>query len=341
MRYFWIIIAFFLASQSLASQDNTIPSEKENPKSGNINRVFGSAPPMTIMIHVMDDTKLFAVNSPIKNNWNNAEERFLTPHLLNLPMLGGWHGDRQANLEEILLAHPDLIVLWDTPLLSALAIPQLEKINIPFIKVSIERTDLFPQAFRTVGEALGKRERGEALATYAEEEIRQLQDFIASIPSDKRVRVYYAEDQEGLRTDCDYSFHAEPIGFAGGLNVQQCSQSTVMGMVSINFEQILRYNPDVIVAQEEEFLRKITQDDKWQNLTAVKKKKVYLVPRTPFNWLDRPPSFMRILGTHWLTSKFYPESYPYDLRSKAKSFFDLFFGVTLSDNEMATLFPSL
>lgn len=302
-------------------------------------RIFGSAPPITLLIAVLDDDRLVAINAPLKNNWNNAEPRFLSSHLPTLPILGGWHGDKQPNLEQILLAHPDLIVAWDTPLLNDRLTQDLHKINIPCLRLNIDQTEFYPQVFRTLGAALGRTERAEQLARYAEEEIRQLHEFTAQIQADRRVRVYYAESQDGLRTDCDRSFHAEPFRLAGGENIWRCTQDSVMGMATVTFEQILQENPEVIIAQDAAFMERVHTDAMWKNLQAVQKNKVFLVPRTPFNWLDRPPSFMRILGAHWLAATLYPETYPYDIREKAQIFFQLFFGVSFNESELRALLP--
>lgn len=306
-----------------------------------VQRVFGSAPPMSLMVHVLDSGKLVAVNMPARNSANNGEARFLGQRFLSLPVLGGWHGDRRPNLEEILLVRPDLIVFWDTALINEFAQADLNRIDRPVVRLNIDRTDNYPEAFRRLGRALGCNERAERLAAYIEEELRQLQAFLATIPENKRVRVYYAEDRDGLRSDCDRSFHAEPIGFAGGDNVLKCVQNTVMGMQSVNFEQLLNLDPEVIVAQDAAFLQTIQNDGKWQHLRAVRDRRVVLVPKTPCNWLDRPPSFMRVLGTHWLARTFYPDRYPYDLRHKTRAFFALFFGVELTDAELTAFFPFL
>jgi len=112
-------------------------------------------------------------------------------------------------------------------------------------------------------------------------------------------------------------------------------------MQEISFEQVMTYNPDVIIVQDEQFYETIFQDKKWSMLKAVKAKRVYLVPKTPFNWTDRPPSFMRIIGAHWLASLFYPKQYPYSIQSKVKAYYQLFFGVTLSDADLKRYFQSL
>lgn len=331
-RILWTL-ALLLAVQTWAVAADSGASP--GPPSTTIStRVFGSAPPMTLLVAVLASDKLIAINTPLKNSWNSADPRFLSPKLRLLPNLGGWHGNRQANLEEILQARPDLIVAWDTPLLHDHMERDLQKINLPVLRLNIDKTTAYPQVFRTLGTALGVPERGEVLARYAEEELGQLAQFVATIPEQERVRVYYAENKEGLQTDCDRSFHAEPLTLAGGRNIWQCTQDSVMGLISVNFEQLLAARPEVIIAQDPALLTTIQTDARWRNLEAVQAHKIVVVPRTPFNWLDRPPSFMRILGAHWLAAQLYPKRYPYDLRAKVRRFMQFFFAVVLSDQEI-------
>ncbi len=61
-----------------------------------------------------------------------------------------------------------------------------------------------------------------------------------------------------------------------------------MGMEKISFEQVMLYNPDVILVMENVFYKEVFSDPRWQRIKAVKNKKVYLIPNQPFNWFDRP-----------------------------------------------------
>nr|WP_320116515.1 ABC transporter substrate-binding protein [uncultured Desulfuromonas sp.] len=303
-------------------------------------RIYGTAPPITNLLYVLGGEGLIAINAPLRNPSNSADERFLSERFRRLPVLGGWHGNRHPNLEEVLRQQPDLIVSWDTPLLQGKVDGDLDRIGMKALAVNIDDTANYPQVFRQLGAAIGRAERGEQLAAWAQREVDDLQHFVASIPSAKRVRVYYAEGRDGLQTECAGSFHAEPLRYAGGRNVHQGHQTTVMGLQSISMEQLLAYDPDVIIVQNPLWYRELFNDRLWQQLTAVRKGRVALVPKTPFNWLDRPPSFMRLIGGHWLAAQFYPQRYPYDVKEKARAFFQLFFGVQLNDDELTRMmFP--
>lgn len=303
-----------------------------------ITRVYGSAPPITFMLYVIDDTPMIGVNFPQKNQDNQNGDLFLSEHFMKLPILGGWHGNNIPNLESIVAANPQVIITWDTPLLNEKTAKDLSRLSIPALKVNIDDSKNYPEVFRYLGKVLHKEERANALAHMAETYLDELKQFTQGIPNEKRTKVYYAEGEFGLQTECDISFHSEPLTLAGGNLVHKCIQNSVMGMQEVSFEQVLVYNPEVIIVQSPSFFKAIFLDSKWQMMNAVKNKQVFLVPKSPFNWTDRPPSFMRILGAHWVASKLYPQLYPYDIKEKVRVFYKLFFNVELTNDHLKNYF---
>jgi iron complex transport system substrate-binding protein len=303
-----------------------------------ITRIYGSAPPISFMIYVIDDAPLIGVNFPQTNQDNANGDKFLSKHFMSLPILGGWHGNNTPNLEAIIAAKPDVIITWDTPLLNEKTAKDLARINIPALKVNIDDSRNYPEVFRYLGKVMHKEERANALAAMAQTYLDELKTFVASVPLNERTKVYYAEGPFGLQTECDVSFHSEPLMLAGGNLVHKCVQNSVIGMQEVSFEQVLSYEPEVIIVQSPAFYKTIFEDKKWALLKAVQAKHVYLIPKSPFNWTDRPPSFMRIIGAHWIASKLYPSRYPYKIQEKVRAFYQLFFGIALSDEELKTYF---
>lgn len=303
-----------------------------------ITRLYGSAPPITFMLYVIDDTPLIGVNFPQTNKDNSDGEKFLSKHFMSLPILGGWHGNNIPNLEAIIAAKPDVIITWDTPLLNEKTAKDLARINIPALKVNIDDSRNYPEVFRYLGKVMHKEERANKLANMAQTYLDELKTFVASIPEKERTKVYYAEGDFGLQTECDISFHSEPLALAGGNLVHKCVQNSVIGLQEVSFEQVILYNPEVIIVQNPAFYKTVFNDKKWALLKAVQTKRVYLVPKSPFNWTDRPPSFMRIIGAHWIASKLYPTRYPYKIQDKVRAFYQLFFGVELNNEDLKTYF---
>jgi ABC-type Fe3+-hydroxamate transport system substrate-binding protein len=71
--------------------------------------------------------------------------------------------------------------------------------------------------------------------------------------------------------------------------------------------------------------------------SPVQQKRVYMIPNAPFNWFDRPPSFMRLLGIKWLTNVLHPDVYPIDMKQETLFFHQLFFDTTLDDQKLRHL----
>jgi len=98
---------------------------------------------------------------------------------------------------------------------------------------------------------------------------------------------------------------------------------------------VLTYDPDVVLAFSRKFHHRVTEGDSaWAMVRAVDEGRVHFIPRTPFSWFDRPPSFMRLIGLQWLTHTLYPERYPIDLQAEIREFYRLFLNVELSDQDL-------
>jgi iron complex transport system substrate-binding protein len=127
--------------------------------------------------------------------------------------------------------------------------------------------------------------------------------------------------------------HTELIPLSGGKNVCRFKAGSAMGMEKISMEQLLLYDPDVILVKERICFERIQNDARWKLLRAVRNKRFYLIPYVPFNWFDRPPSYMRLLGIQWLANLLHPDRYTIDMVKETKAFYRLFIGRELSDRE--------
>jgi iron complex transport system substrate-binding protein len=253
-----------------------------------------------------------------------------------LPVLGGLGAGPTANPESIIKSNPQVLIMWrnDRNPVDEKAIASLDKLNIPYIFVEAADMTEYPAAIRFVGQLLHREPRAEQMAKAAEKILAETTAAVNKVPANQRPKVYYAEGVDGLSTECNDSIHVQLLQLAGDVDIHRCHTASHMGMEKISLEQIIMYSPDIIVAQEKMFTDKVYQDPAWQQVKAVKDHKVYLVPRTPLNWFDRPPSFMRFMGLEWLTNCLYPKHYPLDIVKQTKSFYKTFLGVTLTDQDV-------
>jgi len=298
-----------------------------------IRRVFSESPPATYLLYALDPSLLTGINFNVKPE----ERRFLRPEFSRLPVAGAGIGQgRNINLEALLALKPDVVLMWawkDGGAGSQLA-ERLQKSGIPTVFLDLDRLESYPAIFTFLGDLVGRRERARRLANYARDTLRSVAAATAGIPERERVAVYYAEGSDGLATERESSVHAEVILLAGGRNVHRGAALNHAGMEKVSLEQVLLYNPQVIVAQERIFRDSVARDRRWQGIRAVRDGKVWLIPRGPFNWFDRPPSFMRLLGLKWFTNRLYPERYPIDIAKETRAFYRLFLGVDLRDRDL-------
>jgi len=297
-----------------------------------INRVVGVSPPCTYLLYAIDPTLIAGLNFPPSED----EQRYLPESFTGLPVIGGFFGQgRTINREVLLGVHPDLLLIWawKNPATTRKYAKIMKQLDFPQVSVKLDSIKDYPAAIRFLGAVVDRRERGEELGEYASEALNETGQIVSFIPDKGRVRVYYAEGVDGLSTEQRGSMHSELIPLAGGINVHESGLTSQFGMEKVSMEQVLLYAPEVILVKEKLFYSKIFSDPRWQNIPAVRNHRVYLIPDALFNWFDRPPSFMRLLGCKWLLHVLHPERYEIDLVAETIRFYRLFLGIVLTPEE--------
>lgn len=338
-RQFAFLVLFVLFAMSVALGDAREITDMAGRKvmlPDPINKVYAPSAYGSYIMYSVDQTLLAGLIFPLKQE----EKEYFRKDAQKLPVIGSLFGQRQTGSIDLLLkAKPDLIILWSAKksALDQKAEEALTKLGLPYVYAVAESLDDYPDVFVFLGRLLGREERTERLADYCRKTLSDTRSVLSRIPVNRRLKVYYAEEADGLSTECDDSIHAELLKLAGDSNVHRCQATTHMGMEKLLPEQVKRYNPDAIVAQEKVFFDKVPKEPAWRSVKAVKEGRVFLVPRIPFNWFDRPPSFMRILGLRWLMNSLYPDDYRIDIAKEAREFYKLFLDVDVRDQEMRSI----
>lgn len=255
----------------------------------------------------------------------------------NLPIFGTFYGKKATlNKEALIAADPQIIIdMGEIKGNMAEDLDSLqEQLGIPVIFIKAELADS-GEAYRVLGSLLGAEDRAEELAAYCDETISEAQEKAASIAEEDRVSVYYGGGADGLSANPADSSHGEVINLVGGKNVVETDFDS--GANQANMEQLMLWNPDVILFTEEGAYDTVVQDETWKSLPAVANGNVYEVPSIPYNWIDRPPAVNRILGVKWLGNLLYPDVFDYDMTAEAQEFYKLFYRYDLPEDEAAEL----
>ncbi len=310
---------------------------REHSIANEINKVFTVSPVGAILVYTLDPGLLIGWNYELRE----GEKEYLTPELQRLPNLGGWYAKATCNTEELLRINPDVIL--SVGAIDDMIVSQADEIQkqtgIPVIVINGDLTN-YEKTYEFTGKLLNREEKAKELAAYCQKTISDAQNKSQGIKPEERLRVYYAEGAAGLETDPRMSPHTEVLEMVGGTNVAEVSVKGGMGMTPVSLEQILSWNPDVIISWNKAqggYFEQIMADPKWEGIAAVQSKKVYAVPSGPFNWFDRPPSVNRILGVKWLGNLLYPDVYQYDMAQETREFYKNFYHYDLTDEELTSL----
>lgn len=301
-----------------------------------INRVYSAAPTGTILLYTLVPEKMVGWNYQLRKR----EGRFIEDRYKKLPNLGGWYSSNTGNAEEIIKATPDIIIFYATTKeKDKKQADEIQKqLGIPVVMINGELTKL-AEAYQFAGDLLGVPDKAKELGEYCQKSLADIQER-AGRNTNPKVRVYYAEGDKGLETDPKDSPHTQVLNLVGGINVAEVELKQGKGLTQVSLEQIINWNPDVIISWDDErggYFSGILKDSKWKSIQAVQNKRVYQIPNSPFNWFDRPPSVNRILGLKWLGHLLYPDVYPYDMKQEAKEFYQKFYHYNLSDQEVQDL----
>jgi iron complex transport system substrate-binding protein len=296
-----------------------------------VRRVFPAGPPASLTLYMTASEKMLG--------WTRApspEARpFLPARYADLPELGRLTGrGNTVNLENVVRLMPDLVLdVGDTsPTYVSLAERVQEQTHIPAVLIGGHLADT-PDTLRNVGAVLGASERTETLARYTEGVLDDVRKATAKIPQENRPSIYVARGPHGLETAVAGSIGSEVIDLIGARNVAGRGTAP-RTIVDVSPEQILAWQPDVILTVDRRFHATIRTDPVWREVKAVQTGNIHFVPDLPFSWLDNPPAPNRMIGLLWLGKLLYPAAFPQDIRAEARRFYALFYQQEPSDTQL-------
>lgn len=304
------------------------------PAAENIESVFSAGPVAAIFLYMVAPDKLLGWNYEL----NDVEKSIILDKYQDLPNFG--MGDA-VNYEAVIAANPTIAInsgkINDTMVSDCDALS--ESLGIPVVAVDNELNNS-AEAFRFMGELLGVEDHAEELAQYAEQVFTDI-NALSDIPEEKKVSVYFGNGEDSLETAPRGSQHAQILGAINAVNVADLELGDG-SRVQISAEQLLAWDPDVIVVNGEPKADKsgnsaaedILSNPDYASLKAVQDQKVYGTPNAPFSWVDRPAGPNRLIGMRWFSALIYPEYIKCDINEEIHKFFDLFYHVDLSDEQL-------
>ncbi len=297
--------------------------------SAEIDSVFSTNPIGTIFLYTLAPEKMVAWNfAP-----NDAEMEFIAKEQQTLPAFGQ---DARVNYEAVLSANPDVILVYFQAVNDKLFsdIEALESaLAKPIVAIKGQLVDA-DETYEFLGDLLGMEKESKERADY----VRAV--FKNENKDTEKVSVYFGDGVASLDTIPNGSPSSQELDLAGVENVADIAFGS-QSRVSISSEQILAWNPEIVLLNGEPkenisqnmAVQAFLENPIYNDISAVKTGRVYGVPKTPFSWVGRPIGVNRLIGVQWIEHLAYGDGNA-DFESTVKEFYDLFYHIELTESEV-------
>lgn len=234
------------------------------------------------------------------------------------------------NVETLLQIQPDLVWQWGH--MGDDLVAPLRNAGLPVAALVYGDEARTREWIRLMGTALGQQARAEAQLAWRVEVEQRIRARTAGIPAAGRPRVMlflrYAPQYMVAGGSGNFQYDIE---LAGGSNVA----AAVGNANAVNIEQILAWNPEVILLNN--FEPGLTPDTIYQEpllaeVDAVRQRRVYKIPAAGYRW--DPPSQESPLYWQWLSQILHPERFDWPMRSLIRAQLLELYGYEASEDDL-------
>jgi len=235
------------------------------------------------------------------------------------------------NIEELAKSNCDLLFIKGENALNEGYIAQVEKLNIPYLVVDFHSIKEQQYAIEMIGKAIGCDEEAQNYNQYYQNTIDRVQKKVKMILLSEKVTVFHSVN-EATRTDARNTVPSEWIEIAGANNVSLDNDLKFLdNKYFASLEQILLWDPKVILVNQEHVDKYILTNEQWSSLQAVKNQRVYKMPNGVSRW-GHPNSLEIPLAIIWTAKLLYPEIFhDIEMFDEVRYFYRTFYKRELSD----------
>jgi iron complex transport system substrate-binding protein len=186
------------------------------------------------------------------------------------------------------------------------------------------------------------KERAKAFVDYFDSKLNFIKSRLDKLPASERPTVVHISSYPPLIVDGGPSLIGEWIKLGGGTDAAASVSGT---HVSVSIEQLLAWNPDVLIIQTpggdlglaansaQSVIDTLAKAPGWKDLQAVKNHRVHFNPQGMYPWDRFGPE--EALHIQWVAKTLHPDLFKdLDMRAETSNFYKTFFNYTPSDTEL-------
>jgi iron complex transport system substrate-binding protein len=250
-----------------------------------------------------------------------------------------------VNVEEVMNLNPDVVFYNSWHAGDSAAAAKLEELGVACVGFT---TDI-PSAIESVstwatliGQVLGTEMQADKIVAYGQDVEKMVMDRVAQIPEEeRRSALILANYNASGISAAGTTFGRYWLATIGAENV---ALELTQKVAPVSLEQIYAWDPEYIFLNsfsaftaEDLMTNNAIAGHDWSGLTAVQNGHVYKMPLGMYYWFA--PCSDSPLALQWLAKHLYPEQFTdIDMDAEIKDYFKEFYGVTLSDEDLHTLY---
>ena len=302
-----------------------IPADTKN---NTVGATYGAATPFLITLGIGE--RVLACNYK-----NGAFVQMVDEIVYNAKDIG----DNTLDYEKLARINPSVYICKGKPQ-DYNKIEQATQVGIPTIAISAEELDEILYTYEMLGKAFGVEDRATELINYLNTELANIDKLVATIPEDQRSTAVCMGSEIGRVAGSDM-LQTIMIERVGGKSVLTPEEQEDRWWFLIGPEALVSKNPDYIFVTSSAVLNysaeQMYEDNAFSDMTAVKDKHIFTIPAIKDSWDMPGPGF--ILAMYFMMHCMYPDLVTAeDMQNKTDEFYQLFYGKTLTGEEIGYSF---
>jgi iron complex transport system substrate-binding protein len=242
-----------------------------------------------------------------------------------------------VDIELLLTTNPDLLFALET---FTETIAKCNTVGLPVVILSKPSTI---QKIRNNASLIAKVLGGDAeimiqrYDTYVNEKLTMINSKLANLTDEEKPTVACIIVDTACKVSGTNTIMDEWSSIAGGKNIAQ----EFTGYKEVNAEQLLMWNPDVLIVPSNKWKTAIMTGAEYVGLAAVKNDRVFINPHGFFDWQYTAPTVA--LQIQWAAQMLHPDLLTdVDIREEIKYYHKILLGVDLLDEDVETiLYPEV
>ncbi|MDR2422760.1 MAG: ABC transporter substrate-binding protein [Deltaproteobacteria bacterium] len=230
---------------------------------------------------------------------------------------------RELLIENVIMAKPDVVLAMAKELCD-----HMDRIGVPCVYLEWKDLGDIKDAMELMGQVLGRPDRAKRYLEWFDQKIALAEELTKGLPEKRKPKVLYGDP---LRLSQPHQIAEWWIAKAGGRSVT--SQSMVKGSLKYNIEDLLLWDPEVMILLSHSDVSEIKKNENLKNVNAVKNDKFYFIPTVAHTWGNR--TVEQPLTVLWAIHQFHPNLLSRErLAQEIKDFYSTFFLYELSEERI-------